>query len=137
MFWHSQVFLGYASKQRPHLCSYLTVQKEVLVVSKASLQSRHLDVTLMAIFCNASRVRQLLLATNQVKHFTLVGATFFHIMLQGDVDIPALPPPHKLRSLFQKRSHLNDILKKKNLSGSMVVPGDPLIKLKSSTLSTS
>ena len=34
-------------------------------------------------------VKHAFLATSQVKHFTLLGATLFHIVFQGPVDLPA------------------------------------------------
>ena len=48
------------------------------------------------LFCSASCVKHAFLATSQVKHFNLLGATLFHIVFQGPVDLP----PATLSSLL-------------------------------------
>lgn len=57
---------------------------------------------LMPLFCIASSVRHLTLAIGQVMHFTLVGATLFHIELQGPINLTTLYLSHQFNILFTK-----------------------------------
>lgn len=59
--------------------------------SKDSLHRKHLEAMLIPLSYIASWVKRALLATNEVKHFTLVGATLFQIAFEGPAFLLALP----------------------------------------------
>lgn len=100
----------------------LQCMKRCLLVSSASLHRRHLDTMLILLFCNASCVKHAFLATSQVKHFTLLGATLFHIVFQGPVDLPAASlSPFLYTLLTVKVPSL--WCPQMRLSGSILVPG--------------
>ncbi|KAG5601705.1 hypothetical protein H5410_033075 [Solanum commersonii] len=83
-------------KNKAHTCVVtLQCKNKCLLDPGASLHSKHLAAMLMPLFCNASCVKQALLATIQTKHFTLVGATRFQTALHGPVFLPPVPDrPH-------------------------------------------